>query len=107
MSKYFPKLTQTEVFIRTESNGGGFNCPMLPVSALKEIDECSVALNNVTNIEGILEIRARFIALIKTVFPEKYHDALNRFEIDKLVELTTYLMYGDDDDSPRETSEKN
>ena len=31
MGKFFPKLSQTHVFIETDTAGNGFSCPMLPV----------------------------------------------------------------------------
>lgn len=103
MGKYFPKLTQKEVFIQTDENGGGFNCPMLPVSALNEMNECSVALQNCKTIEAFEGVRLRLLALVKLVFPEEYQDALNRFDIPTLTELVAYLMFGDpeNDDQPK------
>lgn len=103
MGKYFPKLTQKEVFIQTDENGGGFNCPMLPVSALNEMNECSVALQNCKTIEAFEGVRQRLVALVKLVFPEEYQDALNRFDIPTLTELVAYLMFGDpeNDDQPK------
>lgn len=103
MGKYFPKLTQKEVFIQTDENGGGFNCPMLPVSALNEMNECSVALQNCKTIEAFEGVRQRLVSLVKLVFPEEYQDALNRFDIPTLTELVAYLMFGDpeNDDQPK------
>ena len=112
MGKYFPKLTQKEVFIQTDEDGGGFNCPMLPVSALNEMNECSVALQNCKTIEAFENVRQRLLALVRSVFPAELHDALNRFDIPKLTELVAYLMFGDpeNDDQPKKegkAAEKN
>ena len=108
MGKYFPKLTQTHVFIQTDESGGGFNCPMLPVSALKEMNECSECLAKVSNLSEMESIRNRMIALAKTVIPDTYHENLLRLDIPKLTELIAYLMYGDtsNDDQPKVDPEK-
>lgn len=109
MGKYFPKLTQTKVFIKTESDGRGFNCPMLPVAALSEINAISETMSKAKTIAEVESLRSRMIALINTVMPEKYQSAVARFDIPKLSEMIAYLMYGDtnDDDQPAENSEKN
>ena len=103
MSKYFPKLTQTEVFIQTDEHGGGFNCPMLPVSALAEMNDISESLPKVSDLRALEAIRQRMIALVKTVMPEPYHGNLLRLDIPRLTELVSYLMYGDaaNDDQPK------
>lgn len=108
MAKYFPKLTQTEVFIKTEPDGGGFNCPMLPIAALNEISAVTEALGAAKNLEEMEAVRSMMIALINTVMPEKYQGTIARLDIPKLSELIAYLMYGDanDDDQPV-NSEKN
>jgi hypothetical protein len=111
MSKYFPKLTQTEVFIQTDENGGGFNCPMLPVSALSKIEEFSQELKesaDKSDIKAIGKIRLKMIELAQTVMPAEYHDSLFRLDIPKCTELLAYLMYGDpeNDDQPKK-AEKN
>jgi hypothetical protein len=81
---------------------------MLPVSALGEMKECSEMLKTVHTIEEFESLRLRLVALIKTVLPEPYCDNLERFDLTQLVEVVTYLMYGDDDDLPKkEQSEKN
>lgn len=109
MGKYFPKLTQREVFIQTDEHGGGFNCPMLPVSALAEMNEISESLAKVDKVEDLEATRQRMIALVKTVMPEAYHCNLPRLDIPKLTELIAYLMYGDaaNDDQPKEAPAKN
>lgn len=109
MGKYFPKLTQTEVFIQTDEHGGGFNCPMLPVSALAKMDEFSATLSKVDNVSDLETVRQRMIDLIKTVMPEAYHQNLVRLDIPKLTELIAYLMYGDsaNDDQPKKDPAKN
>ena len=109
MGKYFPKLTQTKVFIQTDEHGGGFDCPMLPVSALAEMDEISTALAKVDNVQTMEGIRQRMIALVKTVIPGAYHCNLVRLDIPKLAELIAYLMYGDasNDDQPKGAPAKN
>ena len=104
MSKYFPKLTQTEVFIQLSADGSGFNCPMLPVSELGELNACSEQLQNAKTIADIQAIRVRLIALIKKVMPEQYCTNIDRFELTHLAELAAYLMYGDDDDQPKKSS---
>lgn len=103
MGKYFPKLMQTEVFIQTDEHGGGFNCPMLPVSAMAKMDELSECLSKVDNIKDMEAIRQQMIELVKTVMPEPYHGNLVRLDIPKLTELIAYLMYGDaeNDDQPK------
>ena len=108
MGRYFPKLTQTHVWIETDNEGNGFSCPMLPVSALVEINACSEAMTKVKDIKELEAIRNRMIELAKTVLPEQYWCNLNRFDFAKLSELISYLMYGDDDDQKKEKSpEKN
>ena len=109
MGRYFPKLTQTEVFIQTDEHGGGFNCPMLPVSALGEMEEISDSLAKVDNVQTMEGIRQRMIELVKTVMPETYHGNLVRLDIPKLTELIAYLMYGDasNDDQPKDAPAKN
>lgn len=103
MGKYFPKLTQTEVFIQTDEQGGGFNCPMLPVSALATLDEISESLSKIESVQDMTATRGKMIELAKTVMPEKFHESLSRFDIPKLSELLAYLMYGDsgNDDQPK------
>lgn len=101
MSKYFPKLTQTHVFIQSAPDGSGFNCPMLPVSELGELNACSELLQNAKTVADIQSVRVRLIALIKKVMPEEYCAYIERFELIKLAELASYLMYGDDDDLPK------
>ena len=101
-------MTQTHVWIQTEP-GKGFNCPMLPISALGEMKECSELLARTNNTVKELEaLRLRLIELIKTVMPEEYCQNLLRLDILQLSEVVAYLMYGDDDDLPQpEPSEKN
>jgi hypothetical protein len=108
MGKYFPKLTQTEVFIQTDEDGGGFNCPMLPVSVLSDLNDCSDAINKCREVKDFEGVRQRMIELVKTVFPENLHESLQRFDIPRLSELLAYLMFGDpqNDDKPKK-SEKN
>lgn len=101
MSKYFPKLTQTHVFVQTAPDGSGFNCPMLPVIELGELNACSEQLQNVKTIADLQTVRVRLITLIKKVMPEEYCAYIERFELVKLAELASYLMYGDDDDQPK------
>ena len=103
MGKYFPKLTQTHVWIGT-GNGGGFSCPMLPVVKLGELNDCTEALGNAKSVAEIAEIRGRMVDLAKTVMPEAYHDNLARLDIPTLAELLAYLMYGDNDDQPPESA---
>ena len=108
MGKYFPKLTQTEVFIQTDEHGGGFNCPMLPVSAVVEMEKISDRLGKVETVQEWAELRNKMIALARTVMPDAYKENLERLDVPQLVELITYLMYGDpagDDKAPK--SEKN
>lgn len=109
MSKFFPKLTQTHVFIGTDEQGHGFNCPMLPVSALGEMNECSELLAKASSLSELEAVRKRLIALVVPVMPEEYRAGLERFDIPKLAELAAYLMYGDvnGDDQPRPEPEKN
>lgn len=107
MKKCFPKLTQTHVWIQTEPDKG-FNCPMLPISALAEMKECSDLLACVSTIEDFEQLRLRLMALVKTVMPEEYWDNLLRLDITQLTDIVAYLMYGDDDDMPHSASaEKN
>lgn len=109
MGKFFPKLTQTHVYIETDTEGHGFNCPMLPVSALGEMNEIFEVLQQVSSIDSLESSRRRLINLAKTVIPEEYHQNLGRLDIPRLTELIAYLMYGDpgNDDQPREESKKN
>jgi len=99
--KFFPKFTQTHVFIRTDESGGGFNCPMLPISALDEMHDCTVQLQAATMLEDVEKVHLRLIALAETVIPDEYKPMLKRFDIPKLTELVAYLMYGDGDDAPK------
>lgn len=101
MGKYFPKLTQTHVFVQTAPDGSGFNCPMLPIVEIAELNACSELLQNAKTISDIQSVRVRLIALIKKVMPEEYCGYIERFELTKLAELAAYLMYGDDDDLPK------
>lgn len=107
MGKYFPKLTQTHVWIETDDKGNGFNCPMLPVSSLVELDACTEAMKQIKDIKELGAIRQRMIELAKTVLPEEYCINLERFDFLKLSELLSYLMYGDDDDQAKSKPEKN
>lgn len=107
MGKYFPKLTQTEVFIQTDENGGGFNCPMLPVTALNDMNDCSKDLQKCKTIEEFEAARQKLINIISTVFPEKYKPCLVRFDIPHLTELVAYLMYGDPENDDQPKPEKN
>jgi hypothetical protein len=100
MAKYFPKLTQTTVFIQTEDNGGGFECPMLPISAMSDIDQLSKDLAEAANKQDVTiigDIRKKMIAIAQTVIPEQYHENIYRLDVQKCVELLAYLMYGDPD----------
>lgn len=107
MSKCFPKLTQTHVRIEV-ADGESISVPMLPVSALGEMKECSEMLKKVQTIEEFEALRLRLAALARTVLPEQYCDNLERFDLMNLVELVTYLMYGDENDLPvKEAPAKN
>ena len=112
MAKYFPKLTQTKVFIQTDDAGNGFECQMLPVSAMNDIDRLSEELAKAANkkdLVAIRDIRNKMIDLAKTVIPEQYHENMIRLDVEKCVELLAYLMYGDPngDDKAPEKAEKN
>lgn len=107
MSKYFPKLTQTHVFIQDSPDGSGFDCPMLPVSALNEMHECSELVSKAKTIAEVEAVRKRLVALVKTVMPEEKTVALDRLAFDQLSELVAYLMYGDEDDQPKSANPKN
>ena len=111
MGKFFPKLSQTHVWIQTDETGNGFNCPMLPVSALGEMHQCSEAVGQAKTVDDLESARKRMIALVKKVMPEQYCANLDRFDFPKLTELIGYLMYGDTDDLPKteksEEPEKN
>lgn len=109
MGKYFPKLTQTHVFIQTDEQGNGFNCHMLPVSALATMQELSDRLAKVADVTEMEAVRNSMIVLTQTVIPENYHENLRRLDIPKLTELIAYLMYGDasNDDQPKESPAKN
>lgn len=96
MGKYFPKLTQNTVWIEVQN--GGFHCPMLPVSALPELDDISQTLSNTHTPEEIRKVKARMVALAATVIPKEYAYGLERFDCLALGELLAYLMYGDADD---------
>lgn len=106
MGKFFPKLSQTHVWIQTDEAGNGFNCPMLPVSSLGEMHECSVALGQANTVADLEATRKRMVNLIRTVMPEPYCDSLDRLDLTQLSELVAYLMYGDDNDLPREEKTK-
>ena len=97
MSKYFPKLTQTHVWIG-DGNGGGFSCPMLPVGKLGELNDCSEMLVAAKGIEDVEAARQKMIELAATVIPKEYQPNLARFTVMALAELLAYLMYGDTDD---------
>lgn len=109
MGKFFPKLSQTHVFIETDTAGNGFNCPMLPVSALSEMNAIFEILQKAGSIDSLESARSRMIELAKTVMPAVYHENLGRLDIPRLTELLAYLMYGDpgNDDQPKEVSKKN
>lgn len=106
MSRCFPKLTQTHVRIEV-ADGTSIAVPMLPISALSEMKECSDALRTIKfdEVEKFEALRQRLLTLIKSVLPEQYCDNLPRFDLMHLVELVTYLMYGDDDDLPDKKKE--
>lgn len=112
MGKFFPKLTQTKVFIQTDDAGNGFECDMLPVSAMNDIDSLSTELAKAAekhDVKAIGEIRKKMIKIAQTVIPEQYHENIYRLDVQKCVELLAYLMYGDpdgDDKAPAK-SEKN
>lgn len=106
MSKCFPKLTQTHVRIEV-ADGESISVPMLPISALGEMKECSDMLKQVQTIEEFDALRQRLAALAKSVLPEQYCANIERFDLMSLVELVTYLMYGDNDDTPQENPSKN
>lgn len=101
MGKVFAKLTQRQVWIATDEAGNGFNCDMLPISALAEMNACSDAIGKIQDIKELEAIRQRMIALVKTVLPEQYQENLGRFDFAMLSELLAYLMYGDNDDQPK------
>ncbi len=107
MGKFFPKLTQTHVFIQTEEDGTGFNCKMLPVSALDEMQSCCEDLRKAsgadaeTAMKEVERAKNRLIALASMVIPDSYKDNLKRFDIPALTELVAYLMYGDGNDTPK------
>ena len=107
MSKCFSKLSQTHVRIELDDKGNYFNCPMLPVSSMSELNECSEIMAKCKNFSELESVRQRMIALAKTVLPEEYWGNLARFDFAKLAELLAYLMYGDNDDLPKENAEKN
>ena len=95
MGKFFPKLSQTHVFIETDTAGNGFSCPMLPVSALGEMNEITTAVSAAKDITDLEAARQRMIALAGTVIPEPYRENLVRLDLPCLIEVITYLMYGD------------
>ena len=97
MSRCFPKLTQTHVWIE-DGSGSGFSCPMLPVSKIGELKECSEKLGSAKTVSEIAEIRDRMVELAKVVMPEQYHAGLLRLDLPTLTKLLAYLMYGDNDD---------
>lgn len=99
--KFFPKFSQTHVFIKTDDKGGGFNCPMLPISALDEMQACSDALNAAKSVEDIAAVQEKLRKLAETVIPDEFKENLKRFDIPSLTELIAYLMYGDGDDAPK------
>ena len=101
MPKVFAKLTQKQVWIATDDKGNGFNCDMLPISALAELNECSEAIGKAKSVDDLEAVRQRMIVLVKTVMPEQYHENLLRFDFSMLSELLAYLMYGDNDDQPK------
>lgn len=111
MGRFFPKLAQSRVFIETGADGAGFNCPMLPVSALAEMNALYELLQGAKDVETLNRGRTRMIELVKTVMPPEYHANLQRLDIPHLTELIAYLMYGDpeNNDQPRGDgdSEKN
>ena len=95
MGKFFPKLSQTHVFFETDTAGNGFSCPMLPVSALGEMNEITAAVRAAKDITDLEAARQRMIALAGTVIPEPYRENLVRLDLPCLIEVITYLMYGD------------
>ena len=107
--KYFPKLTQTHVWIEIDKDGNGFNCPMLPIVKLTEMEEISQALQKVKDLEQLTVLKDRMIELIKAVMPSEYCDNLHRLDIPTLSNLIAYLMYGDaenNDVEPNESKKK-
>ena len=109
MAKTFLKLAQTEVFIQTDGSGGGFNCPMLPVGKMPEMNRLSEDLAKAVTPAEMDAIRRRMINLAGSVFPEDRRAGLERLDIARLAELIAYLMFGDpaDDDQPRDDAKKN
>ncbi len=106
--KCFPKLNQTHVRIEL-AGGDTISVPMLPVSTLDSYHRISEELKSVKglgNEEGLArleEIKGELIDIVSTVLPE-FKENLRRFDIRKLVELFGYLLFGDDDDQPKEKS---
>lgn len=94
--KFFPKLTQTHVFVELDTDGNGFNCPMLPISKLDEFNRCAELLKTVKDLRSYAVVQKAFLTLINTVLPAEYQENLKRFDLDNLAEFTAYLMYGDD-----------
>ena len=106
MKKYFPKLTQTHVWIELDQSGNGFNCPMLPICKLSEMEEISQNIGKVSELSELAKYQKQMIELIKTVMPAEYHDNLRRLDIPTLSELIAYLMYGDSENDDVEPESK-
>lgn len=105
MSKCFPKLTQTHVRLEV-ADGSCITVPMLPISDLSELKDCSELLKRAGSIEEFESLRVRLADLAKKVLPEPHRTNIERFDLTMLVELVTYLMYGDEDDLPKEEASK-
>lgn len=116
MAKAFPKLNQKAVRIEV-AGGSSYNVPMLPVAALDELEEMRSKLDAIasggdapgveTPLQRLDAVRRQGIRLASTVIPEELQPGLQRLSLEKLMELLSYLFYGDEDDEPEDGAPKN
>lgn len=108
MSKMFPKLTQTMVSIGI-GNDKCIDVPMLSIAQIGELNDLRTKLSNCKTDEDFIVLRRQMISLAATCLPAEYANGLERFPLEKMVELLCYLAYGDpdDDDQPTTTAKKN
>ena len=101
--KAFPKLMQDRVTIDLGGNKH-IDVGMLPIRCIDEIRDIGDTLDRISNAdpkemnkeEELEKVRQRMIALVKMSLPEEYCINLPRFKIDQLIDLISYLMYGED-----------
>lgn len=92
--KCFPLLSQRTVDIQTGEER--ISVPMLPVGELDKVFDIGTRLEHIESKESVEEARAELIALAKQSLPAKFHEGLMRLRLVQLVELVSYLAFGDE-----------